>query len=98
MVAPAFLRHHRRRGVDPAGPATTSQPQRALTREQLLDRIQSINPSARPEYLVQFRPEALSLYLDHLLHAASPRRPEHSWERPGDTPAIVTRCPGDHPR
>lgn len=94
MVAPAFLRHHRRnsnRNIETAD-------QRGLSREQLLDRIQTINPSAKSAYLVQFRPEALSLYLDHLLHASSPRRTEHSWERPGDTPAIVTRIPGDYPR
>lgn len=95
MVAPGFLRHHRRR--QGAASEAAHEPRR-LTREQLLDRIQSINPTAKPEYLVQFRPEALSLYLDHLLHAAAPRRTEHSWERPGDTPAIVTRCPGDSPR
>lgn len=95
MVAPAFLRHHRRRAA--TGSDEHAEP-RCLSREQLLDRIQSINPTAKPEYLVQFRPEALSLYLDHLLHAASPRRTEHSWERPGDTPAIVTRHPGDYPR
>ncbi len=95
MVAPAFLRHHRRRNLAPGEERTE---QRQLTREQLLDRIQTINPTAKSEYLVQFRPEALSLYLDHLTNAASPRKADHSWERPGDTPAIVTRCPGDHPR
>jgi len=96
MVAPAFLRHHRRRRTE----SPEEQPQAAppLNREQLLDRIQTINPTARNDYLVQFRPEALSLYLDHLMNAASPRRAENAWERPGDTPAIVTRCPGDHPR
>jgi len=94
MVAPAFLRNHRRN-------AHLHEPDaepRGLTREQLLDRIQTINPTAKSEYLVQFRPKALSLYLDHLLHASSPRVAEHSWERPGDTPAIVTRIAGDHPR
>ena len=94
MVAPAFLRHHRRHAQRPD---ESAEPQ-SLTREQLLDRIQKINPTAKSEYLVQFRPDALSLYLDHLLHASSPRVAEHSWERPGDTPAIVTRSPGDHPR
>ena len=94
MVAPAFLRHHRRNAQRRD---EQTQPQR-LSREQLLERIQTINPTAKSEYLIQFRPEALSLYLDHLLHAAAPRCTEYSWERPGDTPAIMTRVPGDHPR
>jgi hypothetical protein len=68
-----------------------------MNAEQIVDRIQAINPTATPEYLVQFRPEALSLYLDHLLHAQRPRVEGAGWVRPGDTPAIVTREARDWP-
>jgi len=67
-----------------------------LSSEQLMERIQRINPTARTEFLTRFRPAALSLYLDHLLTVkTSPRGAEARWVRPGETAAMMVRVPAE---
>lgn len=63
----------------------------ALTREQVVGHILTINQSATAEYLAQFAESELSKYLDHLLNAQEPRGRYARWDRPGDAPAIMTR-------
>lgn len=63
----------------------------ALTREQLVDRILHINPSATARFLDRFAERPLRQYYEHLLCAAAPRGERSRWVRPGDTPAIVGR-------
>jgi hypothetical protein len=81
------------------GPASeplesSSQPSR-LTREQVVDRIIMINPTATAQFLDRFRDESLEKYLDHLVVASGPRGRNSRWLRPGDSPAIVGREPRD---
>jgi hypothetical protein len=59
-----------------------------MTQEQLVDQIRAINPGARVEYLLGFRPAALDQYLRHLQCAAEPRGRGSRWVRGGDEPAI----------
>ncbi|MBX3357246.1 MAG: hypothetical protein KF745_02340 [Phycisphaeraceae bacterium] len=63
---------------------------RTLTRPQIVDRILSMNPSATAGFLDRFTDRALSVYLDHLVSAQRPRGRDAVWERPGDTPAILS--------
>lgn len=60
-----------------------------LTREQVIDRILAINPTAAPDFLNRFGAEHLRLYLDHLVSAQQPRGRDARWVRPRETPAIV---------
>jgi len=61
----------------------------AMTREQVVDRIITINPTATRGFLDKFKKKSLDLYLDHLQYAEQPRGPSSKpWNRPGDTPAI----------
>jgi len=62
-----------------------------LTREQVVDRITSLNPTASREFLDGFEREQLVRYLDHLTEAAKPRGREAKWRRPGDAPPMVWR-------
>ncbi|MFK7758815.1 MAG: hypothetical protein AB8C13_02580 [Phycisphaerales bacterium] len=63
----------------------------ALTREQTVDEIISVNPSATAEFLAQFDDGLLTKYLDHLRFTQQPRCGQTSWDRPGDAPAIMVR-------
>ena len=63
-----------------------------LTREQVVSRIMSLNPTAGADYLQRFGRGTLSDYLDRLSAARSPRG--SAWIRRGIEPAIVTRRPG----
>lgn len=67
----------------------------ALSREQLIDRIQSLNPTASAEYLGRFGEQSLSLYLDHLLALCEPRGRMARWLRRGETRAIQCFVPAD---
>ncbi|TVQ30595.1 MAG: hypothetical protein EA376_12080 [Phycisphaeraceae bacterium] len=67
----------------------------SLSREQLVDRIRRVNPTATPSRLEGFTVDALRLYLDHLAVTLTPRAAGAGWLRPGDTPAIMTREPRD---
>ena len=69
--------------LDPGDPRAES-----MSREQMVDRILSINPSATLEFLDQFESEDLHMYLRHLLNAQEPRGPLARWARPNDAPAI----------
>jgi len=71
----------------PAAPVTTG----AMSRDQVLDEIISINPSATAEFLAQFADELLKKYLDHLLYTQAPRAGSGAWDRPDDSPAIMVR-------
>ncbi len=62
-----------------------------LNREQLIERIQSLNPTARPEFLRRFDADALLLYLDHLVVTELPRSGREGWVRPADSRAIGRR-------
>lgn len=62
-----------------------------LSREQTIDHILSINPSAGRRFLEQFEDRRLGDYLERLVAAGSPRGREASWVRAGDTPAIQSR-------
>jgi len=59
-----------------------------LSREQLMDRIAELNPSASPEFLARFGLESLGNYFDHLISAQEPRGRMARWVRRGETPAI----------
>lgn len=63
-----------------------------LTREQVVDRIITINRSASPAFLERFADPQLRHYLDHLTHTE--QRRNIPWVRTGETPAIVGRCAG----
>ncbi len=67
-------------------------PRGALSREQIVDQIMMINVSATSEYLAQFSHDSLDTYLDHLLAAQQPRGAHARWDRPGDTPAMMSRA------
>jgi hypothetical protein len=68
-----------------------SAPRVILSREQVVDQIISINRSATAEYLDQFEQKSLDTYLDHLLCSQQPRGKNARWDRPGDTPAMMSR-------
>jgi len=61
-----------------------------MTREQVVDQIMSINPSASSGFLSQFEAGELGMYLRHLLSAQEPRGRSSRWARPDDAPAIMT--------
>lgn len=62
-----------------------------LTREQVIDRIIQINPSATTRFLDRFAEAPLRTYLDHLVAKSAPRGRAARWCRPGDTRAIEAR-------
>ncbi|RMH28591.1 MAG: hypothetical protein D6693_03725 [Planctomycetota bacterium] len=73
--------------TQPIGPAPDPE------RDRLVDDIRSLNPTATRDFLAEFRPAALRLYLAHLAATRDePRGPGAVWVRPADTPAIVTRA------
>jgi hypothetical protein len=76
-------------------PLECSSSSERLTREQVVDRIITINPTATAAFLNRFKQESLSKYLEHLVSASTPRGRNARWERPGDTPAIMGREAGD---
>ena len=67
-----------------------------LTREQVVDRIITINRSASPAFLERFEEPQLRHYLDHLTHTE--QRRNVPWIRRGETPAIVGRSADSHER
>jgi len=64
----------------------------ALHRNQIIERILRLNPTASVQFLDSFGPNALSAYLDHLDSADQPRGSGSRWTRTCDTPAIVCRA------
>ena len=71
-------------------PECSSSPSR-LSREQVVDRIIHINPTATAKFLSRFDEDSLERYLEHLAIASQPRGGHSRWLRPGDSPAIVAR-------
>jgi len=59
------------------------------SREQVIDWILTLNPSASRAFLERFEARPLAMYLDHLMAAQSPRGRTARWVRPDETPAIV---------
>ncbi len=72
-----------------AQPATAETAAERLTREQVMDRILSMNPTARMDFLGTFNDASLRDYLDHLQSATVPRGPQARWVRRGGTPAVA---------
>ncbi|MBX3362071.1 MAG: hypothetical protein KF705_11635 [Phycisphaeraceae bacterium] len=65
-----------------------------LRRDQLVDRIVGLNPTANPTFLLRFNDRTLEEYLSHLQIASEPRG--NRWVRSASTPAIVwTEAPTD---
>ena len=62
-----------------------------LSKQQLMDGITEMNPTADLEWLDGFEEPALRLYLDHLQVTIEPRGT--SWLRTNETTAIVSRRP-----
>ena len=60
-----------------------------LTREQVVDRILSMNTTARTDFLGSFSDAALRDYLDHLQSATIPRGPHARWVRRNGTRAVA---------
>ena len=75
------------------GSPESESPSSRLTREQVVDRIISINPTATVEFLSRFDEPALGHYLDHLVATSTPRGRHARWERHHETPAILGREP-----
>lgn len=61
-----------------------------LSRDQVIDRIVTINTSATAAFLDRFGTASLHQYLDHLDIATGPRGRDSGWQRPGDSPSIVS--------
>jgi len=62
-----------------------------LTREQVVARILSLNPSATAEFLSGFDDTSLERYLARLSITSQPRGRASRWVRPDDAPAIEWR-------
>lgn len=84
-----FSRDDRARITEPAEHGSSSQGR--LTREQVVDRIVRINPTATQQFLEQFGQHHLNKYLDHLVSASEPRGRGAVWARPCDSPSIMCR-------
>lgn len=73
------------------GPTTHSEYQTIMmTKDQLVESIIGLNPTAAVEYLMSFDVPDLRRYLDRLLFEREPRGRESRWIREGDTPAILS--------
>ena len=70
-----------------ADPRAMPEPMLPLRREQLIDRIVVMNPTACPMFLSRFNESRLEEYLDHLQAASEPRGSR--WVRQASSPAIV---------
>lgn len=77
--------------VSHASSVADAEPTPALRRDQLVDRIVGLNPTANPSFLLRFPEDRLEEYLNHLQIAAEPRGSR--WVRSASTPAIVWHEP-----
>lgn len=59
------------------------------SKARVIEHIIEINPSAPATWLASFDVPELRAYLDHLLHACSPRG--NAWVRQGGKPAATRR-------
>ncbi len=64
-----------------------------FTREQLVEQIAELNPTASAEFLAGFEPGQLWSYLRHLLATQEPRGRLARWTREHETPAITRWIP-----
>ncbi|MBC7771341.1 MAG: hypothetical protein H7210_02485 [Pyrinomonadaceae bacterium] len=71
---------------EPCSPESAAE---RLTREQVVDRILSMNTTASTDFLGSFSDSALRDYLDHLQSATIPRGPQARWVRRPGTRAVV---------
>ena len=62
-----------------------------FSRAQLLELIMSLNPTATAVFLSQFTDNRLRGYLDHLTAVQQPRGRDARWQRPAETPAILSK-------
>jgi len=62
-----------------------------MTREQVMDRIIHVNPSASRSFLDQFADDSLHDYLDHLVVRERPRTMASVWVRRAGAPAMSCR-------
>lgn len=62
-----------------------------LTREQVVDRIVTINPTATSEFLTRFATPELRCYLQRLKLVGRRSARGSAWTRQTTSPAIVTR-------
>ncbi|MDP7006526.1 MAG: hypothetical protein QF718_09995 [Phycisphaerales bacterium] len=63
-----------------------------LTKNQVIEAISRINPTASIHWLASFDLTSLRRYYEHLLLTLEPRG-SRGWIRTNDSPAIVTRQP-----
>ncbi len=61
----------------------------ALSRERLIDYVQTLNPTAPGEYLQGFDEATLLAYLERLLRLNEPRSGGSRWTRLSGSPAIT---------
>lgn len=76
----------RRRGLERVAEQTGGV---ALSREQLIDRIHTMNPTAGVPYLDGFETATLLTYFERLLRQAEPRSAGSTWVRRAGEPAIT---------
>ena len=76
-------------GVGQAEPVAHDSPR--MTREQVMDRIIHVNPSASRSFLDQFADDSLHDYLDHLVVRERPRTTASVWIRRAGSPAMSYR-------
>ncbi|HWB19114.1 MAG TPA: hypothetical protein VG711_02355 [Phycisphaerales bacterium] len=60
-----------------------------MDRQQLIDGIHELNPTAKRDWLDSFEIHELRDYWEHLQHVLEPRGKDSVWVRRGDSPAIV---------
>ena len=63
-----------------------------LSKNQVIDAISRLNPTAPMHWLARFDLDALRKYYEHLLLTLEPRG-SRGWVRPNDSAAVVTRKP-----
>ncbi|MFG0329539.1 MAG: hypothetical protein ACF8PN_06510 [Phycisphaerales bacterium] len=61
-----------------------------MTKDQLVQAIIGLNPTAAVDFLMRFDALDLRRYLDHLQMTREPRGRESRWSRPADSPAIMS--------
>ena len=82
-------------GAPSTGPRTLSlTSDESLSKEQIVDRIIVINPTATGAFLDQFAEPELRSYLEHLDASQRPRGRDATWSRPPNTPAVTVRRAG----